>query len=173
MDGEDLEDYEELFETNTNIINLNLNSFDKKDAISKSQSLKVMKRAIQEMEENAKAYKQKIFEMPKSQEKDLLDKHDGYLKQIKDFKEEYDRKQKAYIAGNTNDDSEDNLVIKKDGKIDYNKNTSEQVINHGLNTQAKSKNAVDRIEARVEELKGKGDNMIKELERQEDIILKI
>ena len=43
MDAGDLDDYEELFESNTNMINAYISTFDSKDAIGKSQSLKNMK----------------------------------------------------------------------------------------------------------------------------------
>ena len=124
------------------------------------------------MEENAKAYKQKIFEMPKTQEKDLLEKHSEYIALIEGLKVKINEKQQQFIASNA-EDSEEDLVLNKNGQIDYAKNSSQQVINHGLNTQAKSHAAAERIEARVEEIKDKGDEMIKEMDRQEDVILKI
>lgn len=174
MDIADLDDYEEGIETNKTSIEENLKQFDKLSAIEKSQNLKAMKKGLQEMTDNAKAYKQKIFEisMPKAQEKNLLDKHQEYLALISQLQEQIKQKEQVLLAGSKEEDEDDDLIY-KNGKIDYNKNTSQQVVKHGLKTQEKSKNVALRLEGRVEEMKDMGQKQIEELDRQEDVILRI
>jgi hypothetical protein len=174
MDIADLDDYEEGIETNKTSIEENLKQFDKLSAIEKSQNLKAMKKGLQEMTDNAKAYKQKIFEisMPKAQEKNLLDKHQEYLTLISQLQEQIKQKEQVLLAGSKEEDEDDDLIY-KNGKIDYNKNTSQQVVKHGLKTQEKSKNVALRLEGRVEEMKDMGQKQIEELDRQEDVILRI
>lgn len=174
MDIADLEDYEEGIDTNKTSIEENLKQFDKLSAIEKSQNLKAMKRGLQEMTDNAKAYKQKIFEisMPKAQEKNLLDKHQEYVTLISQLQEQVKQKEQILLAGSKEEDEDDELIY-TNGKIDYNKNTSQQVVKHGLETQQKSKNVALRLEGRVEEMKDMGQKQIEELDRQEDVILKI
>lgn len=174
MDIADLEDYEEGIDTNRTSIEENLKQFDKLSAIEKSQNLKAMKRGLQEMTDNAKAYKQKIFEisMPKAQEKNLLDKHQEYVTLISQLQEQVKQKEQVLLAGSKEEDEDDELIY-TNGKIDYNKNTSQQVVKHGLATQQKSKNVALRLEGRVEEMKDMGQKQIEELDRQEDVILRI
>lgn len=174
MDIADLDDYEEGIETYKTSIEENLKQFDKLSAIEKSQNLKAMKKGLQEMTDNAKAYKQKIFEisMPKAQEKNLLDKHQEYLTLISQLQEQIKQKEQVLLAGSKEEDEDDDLIY-KNGKIDYNKNTSQQVVKHGLKTQEKSKNVALRLEGRVEEMKDMGQKQIEELDRQEDVILRI
>ena len=124
------------------------------------------------MEESAKAYKQKALEMPKIQEINLLEKHSEYMKSIEALKLKINQKKKQFITSNV-EDIEEGLVLKQNGNIDYAKNFSQKVITHGLKTQAKSHTTTKRVEARVEEIKDRGDEMIEEMDRQEDVIIKI
>ena len=98
-----------------------------------------MKKSIQDLEDNAKSYKQKIFEMPKNQEKSLLDKHQQYLTMINDLKAQVKEKEQEMLAAKKMDDDGSDEPIYSNGKLDFNKMTSKQVINHGLKTQEKSK----------------------------------
>lgn len=172
MDAGDLEDYEDEFDSQQQAIEKNLSSFDSLTTIEKSQSLKAMKKAIQEMRENAKSYKQAIFEMHKSQEKNLLAKHQTYVDMINGLESKIKDKEKEFLQGSEEKNSDDDVVM-TNGKVDYNKNTSQQVIQHGYNVQDKSKKKAEDIHRRVEEMKGMAQDQIVELDRQEDVILKI
>ena len=101
--------------------------------------MKQMKKSLQELDENAKAYKQKIYEMPKNQEKSLTDKHQKYVEMINQLKVQVKAKEQEMLASKKMDDEGSDDPIYTNGKLDFNKMTSKQAINHGLNTQQKSK----------------------------------
>lgn len=171
MDTGELDDYEEAFDNNKETVEQHLKKFESQsNKIEQSKHLKIMDKALQELDENAKAYKQKIFEMPKSEEKNLLDRHQNYVKMIKGLKDQVAEKRKEYNAASASDEDD---IIKTNGRIDYNKNTSQQVIQHGHIVQDRSKKVGERLVQRVDEANKMGQKHIEELERQEEVILQI
>ena len=170
----DIEDYEEEIDSNQQFIEDNINKVPTLSNIEKKQALLKINKSIKEMEGNAKAYKQKIFEvaMPKAQEDEFKSKQQKYVDLISDYKEQV-KKLQMNLDGPSEEKEESDDIIFTNGKIDYAKNTSEQVIQHGLNTQNKGINVAERLVGRTDEMNKMADENIEELDRQEDVILRI
>ena len=170
----DIEDYEEEMNTNKEFIEENIVKAADLSLIDKKQAINKINQNIKDLEMNTKGYKQKILEvaMPKSDEDEYIAKHQEYLDFVKDHKEKLAKLQMTLNSPSEEKDEDDDLIM-KNGKIDYAKNTSEQVIQHGFKTQDKSKKAADRILGRTDEINKMADDQIQEMDRQEDVLLRI
>mmetsp|Transcript_3843 Transcript_3843/g.4454 ORF Transcript_3843/g.4454 Transcript_3843/m.4454 type:complete len:155 (-) Transcript_3843:149-613(-) len=125
------------------------------------------------MEGNAKDYKKKILEvaMPKSEEDEHLSKQKEYLEMVNEYKDQIKKCQMKLEVPSEEKDEED--LIFTDGKIDYNKNNSEQVISHGLKTQSKGIDVAERMVKRIAEADDMANDQLVELDRQEEVLLRI
>jgi len=173
MDIGELDDYEEELDNNQKVVEENLENYSNLAKFEKAQLSKSIRKTLQEMNEAAKTYKRKIYTipMPKAQEKTFLDKYEEYVNIINELKEQINQKE-AEAASSSHEQDEEDLVF-TNGKVDYNKNTSDQVIAHGKKIQGKGIDAAERMVGRIHDADEMANEQMKEMDRQEGVILEI
>ncbi|CAI2379276.1 unnamed protein product [Moneuplotes crassus] len=167
------EDIQEDIEANKEEIENQLDSYSDLAGADQKAALAKINKLIKEMESNTKDFRQSYLgaDIPIVKEAELKDNYQSYVDLAKEYKERVQRLN--MVVDSQSEEKDEESLVFKNGKIDYNKNTTEQVVKHGLDTQDKSKKVAERLEGRVHEMNDMADDQLEELDRQEEVILKI